>query len=69
MNISRRDSAMLPTTWREYSLLKIQADIDVDPIHLLKMTCPSTNHSKSGSTTPLIFFLFFFVSFVSSWFI
>jgi hypothetical protein len=31
-------------TWREYSLLKIQADIDVEPSHLLKMTCPSTNH-------------------------
>ncbi len=31
-------------TWREYSLLKIQADIDDEPIHLLKMTCPSTNH-------------------------
>lgn len=31
-------------TWREYSLLKIQANIDVEPIHLLKMTCPSTNH-------------------------
>jgi hypothetical protein len=30
--------------WREYSLLKIQADVDVEPIHLLKMTCPSTNH-------------------------
>ncbi|MBD2043455.1 DUF6745 domain-containing protein [Microcoleus sp. FACHB-672] len=30
--------------WREYSLLKIQADIDLEPIHLLKMTCPSTNH-------------------------
>ncbi len=30
--------------WREYSLLKIQADIDDEPIHLLKMTCPSTNH-------------------------
>ncbi|MEW5860825.1 MAG: leucine-rich repeat domain-containing protein, partial [Cyanobacteriota bacterium] len=31
-------------TWREYTLLKIDADIDVEPIHLLKMTCPSTNH-------------------------
>lgn len=30
-------------TWREYLLLKIQADIDLEPIHLLKMTCPSTN--------------------------
>ncbi len=31
-------------TWREYTLLRIDADIDVEPIHLLKMTCPSTNH-------------------------
>ena len=31
-------------TWREYTLLKIDADVDVEPIHLLKMTCPSTNH-------------------------
>jgi hypothetical protein len=31
-------------TWREYSLLMIYADIDLEPIHLLKMTCPSTNH-------------------------
>ena len=31
-------------SWREYDLLKIQADVDVEPIFLLKMTCPSTNH-------------------------
>jgi len=31
-------------TWREYTLLKIDAAVDVEPIHLLKMTCPSTNH-------------------------
>ncbi|MBD1900535.1 leucine-rich repeat domain-containing protein [Trichocoleus sp. DQ-A3] len=31
-------------TWREYTLLKIDAYVDVEPIHLLKMTCPSTNH-------------------------
>ena len=31
-------------TWREYSLLMIYVDIDLEPIHLLKMTCPSTNH-------------------------
>lgn len=30
-------------TWREYSLLEIEQKIDVEPIHLLKMTCPSTN--------------------------
>ncbi|NER39711.1 MAG: hypothetical protein F6J93_38230 [Oscillatoria sp. SIO1A7] len=29
-------------TWREYELLKIEGDLDVEPIHLLKMTCPST---------------------------
>jgi len=39
-------------TWREYSLLKIQADIDVEPIHLLKMTCPSTNHIHVLRTPP-----------------
>jgi hypothetical protein len=31
-------------SWREYTLLKIDAEVDVEPIHLLKMTCPSTNH-------------------------
>jgi len=39
-------------TWREYSLLKIQADIDLEPIHLLKMTCPSTNHIHVLRTPP-----------------
>lgn len=29
-------------TWREYELLKIEEEVDVEPIHLLKMTCPST---------------------------
>ena len=31
-------------SWREYHLLKIHANVDVEPIFLLKMTCPSTNH-------------------------
>ncbi|MEP0755719.1 hypothetical protein NDA03_26410 [Trichocoleus sp. Lan] len=39
-------------TWREYSLLKIEADIDVEPIYLLKMTCPSTNHIHVLRTPP-----------------
>jgi leucine-rich repeat protein SHOC2 len=30
--------------WREYTLLKIDADIDEEPMVLLKMTCPSTRH-------------------------
>ncbi len=29
-------------TWAEYTLLKIDADIDEESIYLLKMTCPST---------------------------
>lgn len=29
--------------WQEYTLLQIESEIDVEPIHLLKMTCPSTN--------------------------
>ncbi|MBD2354190.1 hypothetical protein H6G41_06050 [Tolypothrix sp. FACHB-123] len=29
-------------TWKEYTLLKIDADVDQQPIYLLKMTCPST---------------------------
>ncbi|GAX40387.1 hypothetical protein NIES4075_13520 [Tolypothrix sp. NIES-4075] len=28
--------------WGEYTLLKINADVDNEPIYLLKMTCPST---------------------------
>jgi leucine-rich repeat protein SHOC2 len=31
-------------TWREYTLLKIDADIDEEPMVLLKMTCPPTGH-------------------------
>ncbi|MBL1178408.1 DUF6745 domain-containing protein [Pantanalinema sp. GBBB05] len=29
-------------TWQEYSLLRLASDVDVEPVHLLKMTCPST---------------------------
>ncbi|MDZ8051624.1 MAG: DUF6745 domain-containing protein [Aulosira sp. ZfuVER01] len=29
-------------TWAEYTLLKIDADVDEEAIYLLKMTCPST---------------------------
>lgn len=30
-------------TWQEYTLLKIDNNVDVEPIYLLKMTCPSTD--------------------------
>ncbi len=29
-------------TWKEYTLLKIDSQVDVEDIYLLKMTCPST---------------------------
>ncbi len=31
-------------SYREYTLLKIDSPVDVEPIYLLKMTCPSTEH-------------------------
>jgi hypothetical protein len=31
-------------SWQEYTLLKIDNEVDIEPIHLLKMTCPSTGH-------------------------
>ena len=31
-------------TWREYTLLRIDKNIDFDLINMLKMTCPSTGH-------------------------
>ncbi|HBE18484.1 MAG TPA: hypothetical protein DDW51_12930 [Cyanobacteria bacterium UBA11367] len=30
--------------WREYTLFKIDINVDEEPIYLLKMTCPSTGH-------------------------
>ena len=39
-------------TWREYTLLKIDAKVDVEPIHLLKMTCPSTAHIHTLRVPP-----------------
>ena len=35
--------AVVIDTWREYTLLKIDSNIDEEKIYLLKMTCPSTN--------------------------
>jgi Leucine-rich repeat (LRR) protein len=41
-------------TWREYTLLKIDAAVDVEPIHLLKMTCPSTAHIHTLRVPPTL---------------
>ncbi len=38
--------------WREYVLLKIDNDVDIEPIYLLKMTCPSTGHIHATRVPP-----------------
>lgn len=43
--------AVLLDTWREYTLLRIDQPIDVEPVFLLKMTCPST-HSIHATRVP-----------------
>ena len=39
-------------TWQEYTLLKIENNIDIEPIYLLKMTCPSTGHIHALRVPP-----------------
>ena len=39
-------------TWQEYTLLKIDNNIDIEPIYLLKMTCPSTGHVHALRVSP-----------------
>jgi hypothetical protein len=41
-------------SWREYTLLLIDDDVDVEPIYLLKMTCPSTGHIHALRIPPYI---------------
>ncbi len=41
-------------SWREYTLLKIDNSIDVEPIHLLKMICPSTGYIHATRVPPNI---------------
>jgi hypothetical protein len=39
-------------SWREYTLLRIESDVDLEPIYLLKMTCPSTGHIHALRVPP-----------------
>ena len=39
-------------SWREYTLLRIDQPIDVEPVVLLKMTCPSTNSVHATRVPP-----------------
>ncbi len=42
-------------SWQGYELLKIDRDLDIEPIHLLKMTCPSTGNIYTLRIPPTIF--------------
>ena len=39
-------------SWREYTLLRIDQAVDVEPVYLLKMTCPSTSHIHATRVPP-----------------
>jgi hypothetical protein len=39
-------------TWHDYSLLKLDTDADIEPIFLLKMTCPSTGSIHAMRVPP-----------------
>ncbi|WP_371819495.1 hypothetical protein [Tolypothrix sp. PCC 7910] len=41
-------------SWQEYTLLRIDADVDVEPMHLLKMTCPCTGKIYTLRVAPEI---------------
>ena len=44
--------AVVLDTWREYTLLRIDQPIDLEPVFLLKMTCPSTNSIHATRVPP-----------------
>jgi len=39
-------------TWQEYTLLKIDSNVDVEDIYLLKMICPSTGYIHALRVPP-----------------
>ncbi|MEP0857248.1 DUF6745 domain-containing protein [Trichocoleus sp. DQ-U1] len=52
--IAQELGAIALDSYQEYSLLKIDTDIDVEPISLLKMTCPSTGFIHALRVPPEI---------------
>lgn len=50
--IARELSSKTLDSWQEYTLLRIAYNIDVEPILLLKMTCPSTGHIHALRVPP-----------------
>jgi len=53
--IARELAAVELDTWQEYTLLKIDTKVDVEPIYLLKMTCPSTGFIHALRVPPDIY--------------
>ncbi|MDB9514427.1 hypothetical protein PN499_24820 [Kamptonema animale CS-326] len=39
-------------SWQKYTLLRIDSNIDIEPIYLLKMTCPSTGYIHALRVPP-----------------
>jgi hypothetical protein len=39
-------------SWQEYTLIKIDSDVDIEPIYLVKMTCPSTGYIHAMRVPP-----------------
>lgn len=50
--IARELQATELDSWQEYTLLKIDNNLDIEPIYLLKMTCPSTGHIHALRVPP-----------------
>jgi len=44
--------AVVMDSFAEYTLLRIDSDVDVEPMHLLKMTCPSTGYIHAMRVPP-----------------
>ena len=42
--IEKEFQAIELDSWQEYTLLRINAGVDIEPVFLLKMTCPSTGY-------------------------
>jgi hypothetical protein len=40
--------------WKEYTLLKLEAEIEAEPIYLIKMICPSTGFIHAHRVPPYI---------------
>jgi hypothetical protein len=41
-------------SWQEYTLLRIDNQVEIEPIYLLKMTCPSTGFIHAARVPPNI---------------